>query len=135
MPALSPAADALTLAFIDQLADRFPPPRRVLPEILTEQAERYGDRRLAVFGDQSWTYRQTLEIAGRAGGLLRSAGIGPGDRIGIFCSNRPEFLAIFLGCAWIGAVMVPINTASRGAQLRHVLGNCGARLLIVEAEI
>jgi crotonobetaine/carnitine-CoA ligase len=136
MPAISPAApDAVTLAFIEQLPVRFPPPRRNLPAILMEQAERYGDRRLVVFGDQAWTYRETLKIAARAGGLLASAGIGHGDRIAIFCSNRSEFLAIFLGCAWIGAVMVPINIASRGAQLRHVLGNCGAKLLIVEAEI
>ena len=39
-----------------------------------------------------------------------------------------------LGCAWIGAVAVPINTASRGVQLRHMLANSGARLLVVEGD-
>jgi crotonobetaine/carnitine-CoA ligase len=29
-------------------------------------------------------------------------------------------------------VAVPINTASRGAQLQHILSNCGARLLVLE---
>jgi crotonobetaine/carnitine-CoA ligase len=129
------ADDPAHNAFIDELPVRFGPARRTLPVILAEQAERYGDRRLAVFGEESWTYADTLDMAGKAGALLVSAGIAAGDRVAIFCSNRSEFLAIFLGCAWIGAVMVPINTASRGAQLRHVLANCGARLLIVEADI
>ncbi|MGV3551775.1 ATP-dependent acyl-CoA ligase [Rhizobium sp.] len=129
------AGDAAQKAFIDGLPVCFGPERRTLPVILTEQAGRYGDRTLAVFGEESWTYAEALQTAGKAGALLASAGIAAGDRVAIFCSNRSEFLAIFLGCAWIGAVMVPINTASRGAQLRHVLANCGARLLVVEADI
>ena len=40
-----------------------------------------------------------------------------------------------LGCGWLGAIAVPINTASRGAQLEHILANCGARLLVVEREL
>lgn len=129
------AVDPAQRAFIDGLPVRFDAARRTLPAILAEQAERHGDRRLAVFGEESWTYAETLDIAGKAGALLASAGIAGGDRVAIFCSNRSEFLAVFLGCAWIGAVMVPINTASRGGQLRHVLANCGARLLVVEASI
>lgn len=129
------AGDLAREAFIDNLVAHFGPARRTLPVILAEQAERYGDRKLAVFGEESWTYAETLDVAGRAGALLASAGTAAGDRVAIFCSNRSEFLAIFLGCAWIGAVIVPINTASRGGQLRHVLANCGARLLVVEADI
>lgn len=91
--------------------------------------------RLAVFSDRVWTYRDGPVIAGRAGPLLLSAGVKTGDRVAIFCSNRLEFLALFLGCGWIGAALVPINTALRGAQLRHALIDCGAKLLIAEAKI
>ena len=51
------------------------------------------------------------------------------------CSNRAEFIESFLGCAWLGAIAVPINVASRGPQLRHILSNSGARLLVIEAEL
>ena len=61
------------------------------------------------------------------------AGIQHGDRVAIICSNRIEFLEIVLGCAWLGAIAVPINVASRGPQLQHILSNCGARLLVMEA--
>src|SRR5262249_56277397 len=36
------------------------------------------------------------------------------------------------GCAWVGAIAVPINVASRGPQLQHILSNCAARLLVME---
>ena len=59
----------------------------------------------------------------------RVARFTPGDRVAIMCGNRGELLLMILGCAWLGAIAVPINIASRGAQLEHILGNCGARLL------
>jgi crotonobetaine/carnitine-CoA ligase len=117
------------------LSARFPAHRRCLADVLETQAHAFGSRTLFAFEDSSWTYAEMRDRAARAGALLSSAGIGHGDRVAIFCSNRPEFLELFLGCGWIGAVLVPINTAARGPQLRHVLGNCGARLLIVEAEL
>jgi crotonobetaine/carnitine-CoA ligase len=64
--------------------------------------------------------------------MLREAGIAPGDRVGMLCGNRIELLELILGCAWAGAIAVPINTALRGTQLAHVLSNSGARLLVVE---
>ena len=74
-------------------------------------------------------------IAARFAGTLAAAGIEPGDRVALMCSNRAEFLEIFLGCAWLGAITVMINIASRGPQLRHILSNSGARLLVMEAEL
>ena len=66
------------------------------------------------------------------GATLRAAGIERGDRVALICSNRLEFLRVFLGCAWLGAVAVPINVASRGPQLQHILSNSRRALLIVE---
>jgi crotonobetaine/carnitine-CoA ligase len=66
---------------------------------------------------------------------LADAGIGPGDRVALMSENRLEMLDLWLGCAWLGAVIVPINTALRGNQLQHVLGDCGAALLVVEEEL
>jgi crotonobetaine/carnitine-CoA ligase len=47
--------------------------------------------------------------------------------------NRLELLELILGCAWIGAIAVPINTASRGPQLEHILSNSSPRLIAYEA--
>lgn len=111
---------------------RFPPAERVLPILLQRQAERYGDRRLLVFGDTIWSFADTARIAAASARILADAGLRHGDRVAILCSNRPEFLQIYLGCAWLGIIAVPINLALRGGQLEHVLRNAGPALLVVE---
>ena len=116
-----------------QWSQLFAPADRTLPAMLTRQAERFAQKPLVTAGRTTWTYAETYGAAARCAGILRSAGIQLGDRVAIICSNRIEFLEIVLGCAWLGAVAVPINVASRGPQLQHILSNCAARLLVMEA--
>ena len=116
------------------LPSRLPPDERTLPRMLRRQAALYGDRRLVEIGGVAWSFAETLEMAARFGGALRAAGIERGDRVAVMCGNRPELLQVYLGCGWIGAVTVPINTASRGAQLAHILANSQAKLLVLQAE-
>ncbi len=111
-----------------------PPAERTVPEMLRRQAEKFGGKVLVGIGDFVLSFRDAPDVAARSAGLLAKAGVGPGDRVAVICSNRKELVELFLGCGWLGAVIVPINTASRGAQLRHVLENSGARLLAVQAE-
>lgn len=113
--------------------EAFPPADRILSAILTRQGERYGDRVLLVAGETRWTYAQTAAIAAASAQTLIAAGIKPGDRVALMSSNRPEFLQVYLGCAWLGAIIVPINTALRGLQLSHILRNSKPALLVVEA--
>jgi len=108
------------------------PADRTVPRLLARQAARYADRALFSCRGEVWTFEDTVEIAARAAGSLWAAGIRPGERVAILCSNRPEFMRIFLGCAWLGAVAVPINTAAKGPQLRYGLENSAARLLVIE---
>lgn len=116
-----------------QWSQLFAPADRTLPAMLTRQTGRFAHKPLVTAGGTTWTYADTYEAAACCAGTLRSAGIQPGDRVAVICSNRLEFLEIVLGCAWLGAVAVPINVASRGPQLQHILSNCAARLLVMEA--
>jgi crotonobetaine/carnitine-CoA ligase len=112
---------------------RFDPAARTLPAMLAHQCARFADRTLLVAGDSRWRYADALRTARAMGALLQAHGIRAGDRVALMVGNRPEFLQVFLGCAWIGAVTVPINTAARGVNLRHILSNSGARLFVGEA--
>ena len=116
------------------LAQAFAPADRTLPRMLQHQAARFGERALFVAGAVRWTFADALRTAGAYGTALQRAGVQAGDRVALLCSNRAEFMQVVLGCAWIGAVAVPVNTASRGSQLQHILSNSGARLLVTEAE-
>jgi crotonobetaine/carnitine-CoA ligase len=106
---------------------------QTLPALLERQAARYEERPLFRFGATELSYRGVCEVAARSAGRLLQAGVRPGDRIATMCENRLELFELIMGCAWAGAMIVPINTASRGAQLEHILGNCGAGLLVLDS--
>jgi crotonobetaine/carnitine-CoA ligase len=117
------------------LPHEFPLTQRTVPALLLAQARLYGDRVLFVAGGETLHYSAACEVAASMAGALRAAGVRVGDRVALMCGNRFEFMRIFLGCAWLGAIAVPINTASRGPQLQHILRNCGARLMAIEASL
>src|SRR6266516_3238884 len=96
-----------------QWSQSFAPADRTLPAMLTRQAERFAQKPLVTAGGTTWTYAETYEANASCAGTVRSDDFQPGDRVGIICSNRIEFLEIVVGCAWLGAVSVPINVASR----------------------
>ncbi|WP_233859358.1 ATP-dependent acyl-CoA ligase [Paraburkholderia sp. HD33-4] len=108
---------------------------RTLPALLNDRAARNGDSPL--FSDRSttWSACEAIDIASRRAGALVEYGIAKGDRVAILCGNRIEFMEIVLGCAWLGAIAVPINTASRGPQLQHILKNSGARVVVAESNL
>jgi crotonobetaine/carnitine-CoA ligase len=132
---LKTARENARLDRYSRIVEQFPAHERIVSKILERQALRYGERVLFKFGEVRWTYRETLAIARQWARHLSEAGISAGDRVAIVCGNRPEFLQIYLGCAWLGAIAVPVNTAFRGAQLAHVLSNSLPKLLVVEASL
>lgn len=107
--------------------------QRVAP-LLERQAATYGDRTLVRAPEASRSYRQMRDAAASWGATLQLAGVGRGDRVAAMSANRLELLELVLGCGWIGASAVLVNTALRGEQLRHVLHNSGARVLATEVE-
>ncbi|HEY3076388.1 MAG TPA: ATP-dependent acyl-CoA ligase [Burkholderiales bacterium] len=101
--------------------------------MLRRAAGRFGDHPLLSMGDAHWRHRDAAQAAARRAAALRAAGISRGDRVAIMCGNRAELLEVFLACGWLGAIAVPINTASMAPQIEYYLSNSGAKLLVIEA--
>lgn len=114
------------------LAEPLPLPERTVPGALARGAARWGGKPMLRWAGGERTYGEMQEAVARAAGALRAAGVGPGDRVVYVSGNRLELLDAFLACGWLGAVLVPINTASRGPQLRHVIGNADPLVLVAE---
>ena len=110
----------------------FAPRERTLPALLTRQAQAFGERPFLTIAGAAWSHRDAAAAAARRAGALRAAGVTRGDRVAVMCANRVEFIETVLGCGWLGAVAVPINTASMRPQIEYVLSDCGPRLLVIE---
>jgi crotonobetaine/carnitine-CoA ligase len=108
---------------------------QTLPALLKVQAERFGERPfVSTTGGERRTYAELCRAAAAWAGLLEEIGVERGERVAAIVGNRIELIELLLGCAWLGAVAVPLNTAIRGAAMRHALTNSGARTLIIETE-
>lgn len=105
-----------------------------IPDMLIQRAQDQPLDPLVQCGQVKRNSQEMLEAVATTAHLLTIEGVEPGDTVALMANNRLELLDFILGCAWMGAIAVPINAASRGDQLRHVLQNCGARLIIGEAE-
>jgi crotonobetaine/carnitine-CoA ligase len=112
-----------------------PLPAQTLPALLDRQAAAYGNKPLLRFGDTELGFDAVRDVACAAAAALAAVGIEPGDRVVLLAANRLELVQVVLGCAWMGAVVVPLNVALRGAQLEHALQNSAARLVIAEPEL
>ncbi|HET9689716.1 MAG TPA: AMP-binding protein [Acidimicrobiales bacterium] len=80
------------------------------------------------------TYRQLdAAVDAVATGLL-TAGVGKGDRVGIWAPNCPEWVLVQYGAARIGAVLVTVNPAYRTSELRYALAQSGVKVLVAAPE-
>ena len=71
-----------------------------------------------------------LQVAAIAAGL-RAMGLEPGDRVMLVSENRPEWLIADLAIMAAGCVTVPTYTTNTTRDHQHILGNSGARAVIV----
>jgi crotonobetaine/carnitine-CoA ligase len=108
--------------------------QRTLPAMLDRARRQHGERPLLGIGEHRWTHRDAADVAARRATALAHAGIVRGDRVALMLGNRVELIETFLAAGWIGAVTVPINTASMGPQIGYFLADSGARLLVIEAQ-
>ncbi|MCP9628818.1 AMP-binding protein [Rhodopseudomonas palustris] len=105
-----------------------------LAAMFDDLVARFGDRP-AIVDDRTLSYSELDGLVRTIAASLNGLGITRGDRVALFLGNCWEFLAVTLACNRIGAVLVPIGTRQRKAELDFLLGNSGAKLLVFEAEL
>ncbi len=94
-----------------------------------------ADRTAIIFDDEETSYRDLDERANRVANGLIELGLNPGDRVAVQLENRPEFLEIFIGVMRSGGVMVPANVMYTADEMRHILSDSGAKILLVSDAI
>jgi len=88
-----------------------------------------------VCGDERVTYAELDARAGRVAARLAADGVAAGERVAIFCANRPEFVYALLAIFRLGAIAVPINVREQKPELAYVLNQCRARALVFDADL
>lgn len=93
-------------------------------------ARNWPHREALVFKGARWTFEQmNAEVDSHAWAIMQ-AGFAPGDKIGLWFTNRPEYIFLLFAIAKIGAVAVPLNTRYRTRDVAYCLGQSECNGLI-----
>jgi fatty-acyl-CoA synthase len=93
---------------------------------------RHGDSEALVVCSQDYraTYRQLWDATTDAARALLALGVAPGERVGIWATNRFEWVVIQYATARIGAILVNVNPAYQTNELEYVLRQSGLSVLL-----
>ena len=80
-----------------------------------------------------WTYAQLLADAEKVASALLDK-FRPGERIGIWAANRPEWIIAEYGCALAGLVIIPLNPDYRERELEYEVQQSNAAGIICADE-
>src|SRR5688500_9068724 len=83
---------------------------------------------------QSVSWNEAARQVAALAASLRRIGLEPGDRVMLVSENRPEWLIADLGIMAAGCVTVPTYTTNTTRDHGHILGNSGARAVIVSTQ-
>src|SRR5712692_1732108 len=85
-----------------------------------------------VRGPHSWEAISSEELLRRVAGLssaLAELGVKPGDRVGLFAANRPEWHIADFAINGSGAVTVPLYFKESPERMTYILKHCGAKVV------
>lgn len=103
---------------------------------IARSAERNLDKVAVYWGPDEVSYRTIMEnsvhVADR---LRRQARVQPGDRVGIWLKNRPEFIGALLGILRVGAVAVPINNFLKAGEVGYIVSDAGIDVMITDEQL
>jgi fatty-acyl-CoA synthase len=91
------------------------------------------DRDFVVYPDRDlrWTYRQFDErVTALAKGLL-AIGMEPGDHLGIWARNVPDWLTFAFATAKIGVVLITVNPVYKSHELAYVIKQSDMKALVI----
>ena len=89
-----------------------------------------ADHPAIVDGERRWTYPALRDHVDAIAAAIFRHGLARGARVAILLPKSLEECAAIFGASRADAVFVPINPVLRPAQIRHILADSGARLLI-----
>jgi acetyl-CoA synthetase len=103
---------------------------------VTRWARRAPERTAVVWeGDdgsvREWTYERLERETAYAASTLHELGVGAGDSVGLCLPMIPETVSLFLACAWLGAMVVPLFSGYGAGAIVSRLRDCDAKVLVI----
>ena len=105
-----------------------------IPDLVARAAEAHGEREAVVDRELRLTFAELASRVRQTGRAMIAWGVRPGDRVAIWAPNSAEWIVTALGAVSVGAVLVPLNTRLKAAEVGYILRKSRAKLVAVSGE-
>src|SRR6476620_10564205 len=107
-----------------------------LPAALITVARKAASKPAIFWGEQQVNYGQLLAQSEALAEYLQSSlGVFPGQRIGLWLKNCPEFVPALFGVMSAGGVVVPINNFLKAQEVSHIIRDAAIELVITDSSM
>lgn len=86
-------------------------------------------------GTRSYDYARHYELSRRAAGCLAALGLGTGDRVALFSTNRAELPLASLAILAAGMKPVAVNYRLTAPELAYILSHSGAKAIFFHPKL
>lgn len=108
-------------------------PPVLLHDIPARAAACWPDQIALVAGNIPFAYAALQDRIEFWAQVLRDLGVMPGDRVAVLASKDMDTVAAMFAVSHAHAVLVPVNPVLKAAQIQHILQDCGATYLVIDA--
>jgi acyl-CoA synthetase (AMP-forming)/AMP-acid ligase II len=106
----------------------------LIQDVLEHNARTHPSRLALVSAKEEVTYRELRDRVGGYAAVLRSGGIGKGDRVAILAQNSVLYLEALFSVTRAGAALVPLNHLLIGRELVAILEDADVKALLYTEE-
>lgn len=106
-------------------------------DLLQNYVEKYPNQQVALAGKKNgawvkYSINDYIEHANALSYAFIELGIEKGDKVAMILTNRPEWNMLDMAISQIGAVTVPIYPTISEGDYRYILGDCDAKLVVID---
>src|SRR5262245_17067897 len=110
-------------------------PTLIFPLLVDELAARHRDKSALISDRERLTYGMLAARSCRYARWAMAQGIRKGDVVGLFMTNRPEYVAIWLGIIRAGGTVALLNTNLTGPALAFCIDSVAPKHLIMAGDL
>ncbi|MUM15317.1 acyl-CoA synthetase [Mycobacterium sp. CBMA271] len=103
-----------------------------IADLIEHAIDTMPDRVAIISGDRKLTYAELEEQSNRLGHYLQSQGVGPGDKVGLYCRNGIDIVVALVAIVKIRAISVNVNYRYVEAELHYLFENSDMAALVHE---
>jgi len=93
-----------------------------------------GDAPALIHGDQTISWRELGRRSNNLARALQARGAQPGDKVAFYLRNRPEYSESLAACFKARLVHVNVNYRYLDEELRYIIDNSDAKVVIFDSE-